>query len=147
VTLDQLNGLSDAELLAVLEQCGGAVWAREVAARRPFSDAQTLAAASDAAWATLDEADWLQAFEDAVVQIPAAGDDGTHEAARTALQLYRDRFHRAFVTAADCHAADELLMRVRIRLGLDEGAEWRASCEERRRLARKRLERIMSAAT
>lgn len=146
MTVDGLNALPDAELLTLLEGCGGPVWARQVAAQRPFADDRALAAAADAAWAVLDDDDWLESFEEAAAHVPDRGDEGTRAAAVTALQLYRARFDRAFVTAADCHAADELLMRVRIRLGLDERAEWRASCDEQRRITRRRLERLLSGA-
>jgi 2-oxo-4-hydroxy-4-carboxy-5-ureidoimidazoline decarboxylase len=146
VTLDELNALQDAELLTLLEGCGSPVWARQVAAQRPFADERALEAAADAAWAALDDGAWLECFEEAAARVPDTGDEGTRAAAVTALQLYRARFDRAFVTAADCHAADELLMRVRIRLGLDERAEWRASCDEQRRLTRQRLERLLSGA-
>jgi 2-oxo-4-hydroxy-4-carboxy-5-ureidoimidazoline decarboxylase len=146
VTLEVLNAMPEAELLTLLEGCGSPVWARQVAAQRPFPDQHTLVAAADAAWALLDDGDWLDTFEEAAAHVPETGDDGTRAAAVTALQLYRARFRRAFVTAADCQAADELLMRVRIRLGLDERAEWRASCDEQRRLTRRHLERLLSGA-
>jgi hypothetical protein len=139
---DRLDELPEAELLTLLEGCGGAAWARAMAALRPYRET-SLEQVVDAAWSALDDVGWLQAFEATATSVPENGDEGTRQAAATALRLYRERFQRAFVTASDCEAADELLMRIRIRLGLDERADWRASLEEQRRITWRRLDRLL----
>src|ERR1700712_4453087 len=48
---------------AVLPCCGSRAWAVGLASRRPLSTLPELLAASDAAWWSLSEADWQQAFD------------------------------------------------------------------------------------
>jgi 2-oxo-4-hydroxy-4-carboxy-5-ureidoimidazoline decarboxylase len=47
----------------ILPCCGSTVWAKEMAAQRPFSDEATLLAASDGTWRNLARADWMEAFQ------------------------------------------------------------------------------------
>lgn len=62
--LDEWNGLSrEAAANAVLPCCGSHAWAHGLATRRPLSTLPELLAASDAAWWSLSESDWKQAFD------------------------------------------------------------------------------------
>lgn len=137
-------GLSGAALASALRDCCGVDrWVGAVVARQPFRDEAALLAAADAAFAELEPADWRQGFAD-VGEPPVAqdGEPGTQAAATLALRLYRERFGYPFITAAPPMACDELLMRIRIRLGNDEQAEFRASAAELRRLVHYRLSRL-----
>jgi 2-oxo-4-hydroxy-4-carboxy--5-ureidoimidazoline (OHCU) decarboxylase len=143
--VEVLNSLSDSALRSeLLECCGSSVWAREVAARRPFNDAQDVLSAADAAWSAMDDYDWREAFDALGEQPSADGDEGTRNAANVALTLYRQRFGLPFVSAARNSMADELLMRVRIRLGNDAATEWKLACDEQRRATRLRLNRLLT---
>jgi OHCU decarboxylase len=42
--------------------CGSRAWAKGLVARRPFANEKALMEASEAVWAGLSEADWLEAF-------------------------------------------------------------------------------------
>ena len=112
----------------------------------PFSDVQSLLRACDAAWDSLGDDGWLDALASNAEHVVPDGNDGTRRAAETALRLYRERFGIPFVSAAHSPVADELLMRVRIRLGNDGAAEVRAARDELRRMARQRLERSWAEA-
>ena len=139
-----LRSLPDDRLAASLEECGATrSWAAAVARRGPFADDAALCAAIDDVLFGLD-------FEEVctgLAAVPAPtldqGDRDVREAARLALQLYHDRFGYPFVSAIAAPTADELLMRVRIRLGNDPEPEGRAAREHLRRLVRARVQQLL----
>lgn len=90
--------------------------------------------AGHGAFEQIEPADWRGALEALAITDPGPGDEATRAAARVALQLYRERFEIPFVSAALTSSAEELLMRVRIRLGNDRAAEEDAAREEVRRI-------------
>jgi 2-oxo-4-hydroxy-4-carboxy-5-ureidoimidazoline decarboxylase len=57
------NAPLEAGVTQILPCCGSIAWAREMAARRPFRDEEALMAASDDAWRSLAESDWMEAFD------------------------------------------------------------------------------------
>lgn len=60
---ETLNSLSHAELEAAFEKCcGAATWVRAMVEAAPFADDADVHRAADAAFSTLVESDWLQAF-------------------------------------------------------------------------------------
>lgn len=139
----QLTALPERKLADALEECGLPPTAvRSVLERAPFASDDELCDAVDAVMATLDEAE-LRAALDAVPP-PAVerGDRDAHEAALLAIRLYRDRFGYAFVSGIETPTAEELLMRVRIRLGNDPEPEGRAAREHLRRLVRRRIQTL-----
>jgi OHCU decarboxylase len=63
MTLTELNALDvEAAEQRFRRCCASSRWAREMAARRPFRDAGTMAADADRIWLTLTPADWREAF-------------------------------------------------------------------------------------
>jgi 2-oxo-4-hydroxy-4-carboxy-5-ureidoimidazoline decarboxylase len=74
-----------------------------------------------------------------------AGDDDALEAARLALRLYESRFGYAYVSSIPTPTAEELLMRVRIRLGNEPEPENKAAREHFRRLVQARLQQLSTA--
>jgi 2-oxo-4-hydroxy-4-carboxy-5-ureidoimidazoline decarboxylase len=141
-----LDSLPVAMLRARLEHCcGSARWVEAMLQRRPFGTADAVRAAADAAFAALAPDDWRAAFAAADAQVVAAADEGTRAAAELTLRLYRERYGYPFVVAGRRLAADELLMRVRIRLGNDEESEFGAAREEQRRLTRQRLDELLDS--
>lgn len=145
--MTRLASLTDAQLGDALEQCGMTpVAARAVLQNRPFEDDAALYNAVDAVVLNLDEAELKHAL-DAVPQ-PAAehGHPDARTAALLAIRLYRDRFGYAFVSGIEAPTAEELLMRVRIRLGNDLEPECRAAREHLRRAIRTRVQAFVENA-
>jgi 2-oxo-4-hydroxy-4-carboxy-5-ureidoimidazoline decarboxylase len=144
--LDRLNALDAGDLADALRRCCGSQrWVREVAARAPFSDQAGLFAAADSAWSALDGAEWRAAHEAVGDRTVPAADAGTRAAIDVALRLYRERFGHRFIAAHDQLTAEELLMRIRIRLGNEVVAETRKTRAEQRLIARRRLEALLAA--
>lgn len=140
----RLDGLGEEALReALLGCCASREWVRRMLLARPFGSDDAAMRAADAAWPALDDPDWIEAFEGAALEAAADDATGTAAAVNVALDLFRERFGYPFVIAAPGPTSEELLMRVRIRLGLEPDAQMRASRAELRRLALARLERIM----
>jgi 2-oxo-4-hydroxy-4-carboxy-5-ureidoimidazoline decarboxylase len=75
--LADLNGLDrDAATEVLLRCCGSTRWAQSMADARPFADAEALFAQGEAAWSSLETADWLEAFA-AHPQIGSTGSTGS----------------------------------------------------------------------
>lgn len=136
----QLTSLPGAELSTVLERCAltdGV--ARLVMDRGPFTDDAELCTAVDSVMTTLSEEELRRALDVVPEPVVERGDRDAHGAALLAIRLYRERFGYAFVSAVDTPTSEELLMRVRIRLGNDPEPEGRAAREHLRRLIRRRI--------
>ena len=143
-----LRSLPDERLAASLEECGATpAWAAAVARRGPFADDAALCAAIDEVLLDLDFEDVCSGLAAVAAPPIGAGDRDVGEAARLALQLYHDRFGYPFVSAIAAPTADELLMRVRIRLGNDPEPESRAAREHLRRLVRARVQQLLDSGT
>lgn len=139
----RLTALSGPGLAAALEQCGLTPPAVQSVLRHgPFADDDELCNAVDAVMTTLDDAELHKALETIPAPGVERGDPDAHEAALLAIRLYRDRFGYAFVSGVDTPTAEELLMRVRIRLGNDPEPEGRAAREHLRRLVRRRIQKL-----
>ena len=136
-----LASFTDAQLGDALEQCGMTAGAAQAVLRhRPFADDAALYSAVDAVVLNLDDAELKRALD--AVPPPAAehGHPDARTAALLAIRLYRDRFGFAFVSGIDAPTAEELLMRVRIRLGNDPEPEGRAAREHLWRAIRARVQ-------
>lgn len=145
---EHLNSLGSTGASALLRDAGGcSAWAARVVERLPFADAASLRMAQELAWAALSDAEWPDALARLELREMPPGAAETQAAAQLALKMYGDRFGIPFVCAAWSDTADELLMRVRIRLGNDEHVEQRTARDEARRLLRHRLERAVSHGT
>jgi 2-oxo-4-hydroxy-4-carboxy-5-ureidoimidazoline decarboxylase len=141
----QLNQLTNEELTAELKRIGGAdAWVHAFVRRAPFRSDDDFLTAADAAFDELSPEDWKVTLGATRARAPEQGDAATVEAVRTALRLYEERFAHPFVAVTSSDTADELLMRVRIRLGNEPDLEWRITREEQRRLVRLRLQRLLA---
>ncbi len=81
-TLTRWNRLSSAEVESeILRCCGARAWARQMAERRPIPDKTTLLGASDEIWRSLDQRDWIEAFEIhcLLVDLSHTGQDNPNE--------------------------------------------------------------------
>lgn len=146
--MNQLAKLPETELAAALEACGMSEAAIGAVLRHgPFSDDDALCSAIDAAIAEMPDADLAFALEHTPPPTVERGDPDAHQAALLAIRLYRERFGYAFVSAIDTPTAEELLMRVRIRLGNDPEPEGRAAREHLRRRVRREIRSIQDSDT
>jgi 2-oxo-4-hydroxy-4-carboxy-5-ureidoimidazoline decarboxylase len=141
-----LNALPEEELRQELRRCcGSARWVDRVAGARPFRSAAALLQHAASSLEELHDEDWLEAFAVGAIRELPGGDEATRDATRVALRLYEERFGYPFVMAEQIDG-EELLMRVRIRLGLEPDAQQRASRSAQRRLTHIRLQRLLERA-
>jgi OHCU decarboxylase len=166
--IERLNSLPrDGAEGELLKCCGSSRWAREVASRRPFVNADELMSAADEVWWSLDAADWLEAFSrhPKIGERKAAGGQsrqerawsadeqskmgGADEAAREELarlnQVYAEKFGHIFIVCATGRTPAKVLALLRGRLSNDAGAEIKVAAEEQRRITRLRLQKLLTA--
>jgi 2-oxo-4-hydroxy-4-carboxy-5-ureidoimidazoline decarboxylase len=141
---DRINGMPDDELDTALWQCCPSDrWIGAVVAGRPYPDAASLLHAAERALEELPFSEWAAAVNATGDWPIPPCDDGTRAAATVALELYREKFGYRFVTTYENMTADQLLMRVRIRLGHDETAELRKSRAEHLQTVQRRMARLL----
>ena len=162
------NASLEAGTTQILPCCGSIAWAREMAARRPLQDEAALMAASDEAWRSLTESDWMEAFNShprigeanaphpspqlssvqpssawAMEEQKEVADAG--DTVKIALgegnREYERRFGRIFIVCATGKSATELLEILRRRLQNDAGTELYEAAEQQRQITRIRLKK------
>jgi len=164
-TSDVLTRWNDAPIEAATAQilpcCGSKAWAREMAARRPFDDVVALMAASDEAWRSLAESDWMEAFRrhQRIGESSAPGSSPPSSAAwamqeqkkvadagdavKVALaegnREYEQKFGHIFVVCATGKSAPEVLEILTCRLQNDAATELREAAEQQRQITQIRL--------
>lgn len=166
--LDRWNQLPAGEAQDdVLPCCGSIAWARELAARRPLQDEDSLFAASDEIWNSLSEKDWAEAFSKhprigerkapttAPVQSAswseqeqrnvASAADAVRQALAEANREYERRFGRVFIVCATGKSAPEILEIVRRRLQNDDAIELKEAAEEQRKITNLRLKKWLES--
>ncbi|MEV6103718.1 2-oxo-4-hydroxy-4-carboxy-5-ureidoimidazoline decarboxylase [Streptomyces sp. NPDC051940] len=156
--LSRLNA-SDAPTAAGLlhEVCASAAWGAAVAAGRPYADAESLYAASDAATAALTPADLDEAMAghppigrpkagDATSSREQAGMAGASDALKAEmLELnlrYQDRFGHVFLICATGLSGEQMLAAVKERIGNTPERERETVREQLGRINRIRLRRL-----
>src|SRR5262245_4777672 len=113
--LVDLNALPREEAVALLRRCCGSTrWSERMAAARPFTSVEQMAARGDEIWASLDGDDWREAFaahpkigdrpssswaaqEQAGAQTASAD---VRERLARGNQRYQDRFGHTFIVCA-----------------------------------------------
>lgn len=158
MSLDDLNALPDDEAAAAFLRCCGSIrWARLMAAARPFASADAVAAAADSAGASIDRADWLEAFgahpmigertESSWAAGEQAGSRSASDDMRSRLakgnQTYHERFGYIFIVCATGKSADEMLGLLEGRLTNGAETELRVAAGEQRKITRLRLAKLL----
>ena len=159
MTLAVLNALdaADAER-ELLRCCGSERWAQRMAAMRPFVTFDALAGAADGIGASLERADWLEAFaahprigECTRSSWEAGEQAGVTSDARARFEAlnrdYEARFGYIFIVCATGKGAGEMLDMLERRLRHDAATELRVAAEEQRRITRLRLAKLLEAPT
>jgi len=161
--IDRLNALPAAAAeAAFLACCGSRTWARRMAEGRPYDSRDALLAAADRVWASVADADRLEAFgahprigerkagegEDrrwsAQEQAGAAGARDSILAALTeANRVYDQRFGHIFIVCATGKGAEEMIGLLQARLANDPQTELRIAAEEQGKITRLRLMKWM----
>jgi OHCU decarboxylase len=156
--LGELNALPpDRAVPELLRCCGSTRWAREMAARRPFTNMEAIGAEADRIWHGLGREDWLEAFvahprigerpstrwsseeQGGVASLPAPARARLDAANRE----YEARFGFIFIVCATGKSADEMLASVDERLTHSRDEEWRIAAEEQRKITRVRLAKLL----
>lgn len=136
----QLTSLTESRLADALTTCGlPESVVGEVLRRGPFTDDEAMCGVVDSVILGLSEPDLAAALERMPAPAVERGDPDAHDAALLAIRLYHERFGFAFVSGIDTPTSEELLMRVRIRLGNDPEPEGRAAREHLRRRVRSEI--------
>jgi allantoicase len=145
---------AETELLAC---CGSRAWARQVAARRPFDDADHLTRVADEVWQGLGRDEHLEAFaahprigERSGGRWSSQEQSGTSSAEEATLQAlaegnrtYEERFGHVFLICATGKSAAEMLEALRERLANDPDTEVQVAAEEQRQITRLRLDKLL----
>ena len=163
----RLNRLSaDEAERALLDCCGSARWAREVAALRPFPEVGRLLDAGERVWFGLDSDDWLEAFRahpriggkkaaDAVSEGARRWSEGEQARAREASdetmgalaqanREYEEKFGFIFIVCATGKTAGEMLALLRERLKNDTETELRIAAAEQWRITELRVKKFLN---
>lgn len=166
VTIEQLNGASDAVAAEAFERCcGSSAWVRAMLASRPFASSEGLHDAADACAAALEERDWLEAFSHHprigdVASLrakfastakwaggeqagAAAADEATLHALAKGNDDYFARFGFIFIVCATGLSAAEMLARLQARLPHERAEELRMAAAEQNKITHLRLEKLL----
>jgi 2-oxo-4-hydroxy-4-carboxy-5-ureidoimidazoline decarboxylase len=164
VNLELLNAAPEPEARSLLSRCcGSRRWVEGMLVRRPFADADSLRRAGAEVEATLDRADWLEAFAAhprigdveglrkkfaATASWNEAEQAGVVGAAEEVLRdlarengLYEERFGHIFIVCATGKSAADMLGLLRQRLVNSPEVELRVAAAEQAKITRLRLEK------
>ena len=145
---------------AIYACCGARHWAIQMVKLRPIANIAELSEAADRIWATMGEADWMEAF----ASHPRIGErksssrsgqstawsqqeqSGTTNASNAVLQklaegnaVYEQRFGFTYIVCATGKSADEMLATLERRLANDRVAELKEAAEQQRQIMQIRL--------
>ena len=163
---EALNALSEHEAAQALARCCGAQrWVHRMLTGRPFADDDSVLAAADHAWSTMERADILEAFSHhprigadlASLRAKYASTAGwsldEQRAALTASEstllrlaegnrAYEARFGHIFIVCATGKSADEMLSLLEARLGNPPEQELAIAAAEQHKITRLRLAKL-----
>jgi 2-oxo-4-hydroxy-4-carboxy-5-ureidoimidazoline decarboxylase len=159
-TLAAWNTADEATAMeAMIACCGAKRWAEAMVALRPIESVAELSEAADRVWATMAEADWMEAF----ACHPRIGERKAHATAKSVAwsrqeqsaaasvadktraeltegnALYEERFGFTYIVCATGKSAEEMLAILKRRLNSDRAAELREAAEQQRQIIQIRL--------
>jgi 2-oxo-4-hydroxy-4-carboxy-5-ureidoimidazoline decarboxylase len=159
-TLDAWNKADEGEALAaMLACCGAREWALAMVALRPIGNVFELSEAADRVWATMSEADWMEAFAchprigerkaqanarseawsgEEQSSVAAADSEVLKELAEKNEQ-YESKFGITYIVCATGRTAEEMLAILKRRLANDRVTELREAAEQQRQITQIRL--------
>src|SRR5947207_485666 len=142
--LERLNALLPDEARAeLLECCGSPRWASRMAAQRPFENREELFTSADLLWWSLEPLDWMEALSNGS-RLEARGASAEQIAAfERASTAYRERFSYAFVHHAPGNGVVQIVAAIQERLANDPDRELRIAADEKRKLTRHKLEKLV----
>jgi 2-oxo-4-hydroxy-4-carboxy-5-ureidoimidazoline decarboxylase len=166
VTVEDFNALPEGAARTQLALCCVAErWVDGMLAARPFRDRSAVLALADDVWATMGEADLLQAFEGhpkigdvnslrekyAASSHLASGEQSSVQAAdeETIARLaagnaaYETRFGFIFIVCATGKSAEEMCALLEARLHNPREEELAIAAEEQRKILQLRLEKLL----
>jgi OHCU decarboxylase len=160
-TLKAWNNTDEtAALISMLACCGARRWASAMVALRPIGNVFDLSEAADRVWASMVEADWMEAFachprigERKAAQAPAksaawSGQEQSSVATAKSTVLtelaegnaqYEEKFGFTYIVCATGRSADEMLAILKRRLANDRTTELREATEQQRQITQIRL--------
>ena len=160
-----LNSLTaDEAATELLQCCGSKRWAAELANQRPFPTEQTLIAAANEIWWSLDHSDWLEAFRShpkigakkAADKVSAQAqqwsgqeqsgvDEASHDTLAALNEAYEQKFGFIFIICATGKTSDEILTALRERLQHDPDAELPIAAAEQGEITELRLKKLLTS--
>jgi 2-oxo-4-hydroxy-4-carboxy-5-ureidoimidazoline decarboxylase len=166
MSLDRLNSATIAQARHSFMQCCTAnAWVNAMVSARPYRDKNSLTEQANSVWQTLDEVDYLQAFEGhpqignldtlrtkyANTKALASGEQSAVKQAseRVLLGLARDnaayleKFGFIFIVCASGKSAEQMLALLQTRLANDKNTELANAAEEQRKILQLRLEKLL----
>lgn len=167
MTLEELNGLNQMELEALLEQCcASSKWFQSLAAAFPFASETALKTKADQIWATCTEPDYLEAFlghpkigdvESLAKKYQAtkkwAGNEQelVHEASLETIKAlakgnadYEARFGFIFIVFATGKTAQQMLDLLLERLSNDRAIELEIAAAEQHKITQLRIQKLLA---
>lgn len=168
IDIAYLNGLSENEAHQALTKCcGAAAWVKQMLAKRPYTNSDSVHKLAGETWWTLSEKDWLEAFE----HHPKIGDinslrakfdhtkdwasneqsgvDNAHEEVIQRLAngntQYETKFGYIFIVCATGKTAEEMLAILESRLPNTPEAEIKIAAEEQLKITLLRLQKLSPA--
>jgi len=165
----KLDAMSESDAREALARCCGASrWVGGMLARRPFGADEALMRAADEVWASMEEADILEAFAHhprigasmeelekrfASTSRWASGEQAgargasaeTLAALRDGNLAYEERFGFIFIVCATGKSADEMLALLQARVDNDRQTELRIAAAEQAKITKIRLEKLEDA--
>ena len=166
MTLAEFNTLPVAQAESLLlDCCGSARWAANVASQRPYATVDTLNNAADSFWWKLERADWLEAFSHhpQIGDKPASGSEsarqwaaGEQAGARAATddvkarlaranRAYYEKFGYIYIVCATGKTAEGMLAILNQRLQNDPPSEISIAAEQQRLITRIRLDKLLTS--
>jgi 2-oxo-4-hydroxy-4-carboxy-5-ureidoimidazoline decarboxylase len=157
----------DEAVAQILACCGSPTWARQMAARRPYSDESAVAIASDEVWRSLETSDWMEAFRShprigesvssahenessaawAQQEQSKAADaaDSIKAAMAEANREYENKFGHIFIVCATGKSAQEMLDIITRRMSNNAETELYEAAEEQRQIIQLRLKKWLQS--